>query len=354
MNLEFLAEYGLFLLKALTVLITVVIGTAAVVAVSVRSKISHPQGSIEVTKINDTFDEYQEILEDNILEDDELKELRKAQKKKDKLAAKAHKKSKKSDATKIQKKRVFIIQFDGDVKASAVDNLRQEVNAILTIATPDDEVVIDLESPGGMVHTYGLAASQLSRLRQADLNLTICVDRVAASGGYLMACVGHQILAAPFAIIGSIGVLAQIPNFNRALKKLEVDYEVMTAGEHKAPVTMFGEITTKGKEKLQSELEETHELFKQFIADNRPQVDVSSVATGEVWYGQQAIKLNLIDEVITLDDYLLGFRATADIYQIAYAEKKSLPEKLGLMASHTISGAIDQLLKQDRQISLEK
>jgi serine protease SohB len=352
--LEFLSEYGLFLLKTVTVLISVIIAIVAIVAASARGKLASPQGSIDVKNLNDVYDDYQEVLEVNILEDEDLKDLRKRQKKIAKAEIKTQKKTKKKGETVSAKKRVFVIHFDGDVKASAVDNLRHEVNAILTIAAKDDEVIIDLESPGGMVHTYGLAASQLSRLRQANLNLTVCVDRVAASGGYMMACVGSKILAAPFAIIGSIGVLAQIPNFNRVLKKIDVDYEVMTAGEHKAPVTMFGEISSKGKDKLQSELEETHELFKQFILENRPQVDVASVATGEVWYGQQAINLNLIDQVITVDDYLLGLRESSNIYQITYAEKKSLPEKLGLMASHVMSSSIDQLLTKERQISLHK
>lgn len=352
--MEFLSEYGLFLLKTVTVLISVIIAVVAIVAASARGKLASPQGSIDVKNLNDVYDDYQEVLEVNILEDEDLKDLRKRQKKIAKAEIKTQKKTKKKGETVSSKKRVFVIHFDGDVKASAVDNLRHEVNAILTIAAKDDEVIIDLESPGGMVHTYGLAASQLSRLRQANLNLTVCVDRVAASGGYMMACVGSKILAAPFAIIGSIGVLAQIPNFNRVLKKIDVDYEVMTAGEHKAPVTMFGEISSKGKDKLQSELEETHELFKQFILENRPQVDVASVATGEVWYGQQAINLNLIDQVITVDDYLLGLRESSNIYQISYAEKKSLPEKLGLMVSHVMSSSIDQLLTKERQISLHK
>ena len=329
-------------------------GSIAVVAISARSKFSGHPGGIEVKRLNDTYDDYQEILEEKLLDDEELKTLRKEQKKQDKLEQKELKKSRKGGEQVKLKPRIFVVKFDGDVKASAVDSLRQEVNAILTIAKAKDEVIIDLESPGGMVHTYGLAASQLSRLRQANLSLTICVDRVAASGGYMMACVGHKILAAPFAIIGSIGVLAQIPNFNRALKRVNVDYDVMTAGEHKAPVTMFGEVTAKGKEKLQSELEETHELFKDFISENRPQVNIDTVATGEVWYGQQAIKLDLIDQVITMDDYLLGLRKTADIYQIIFTEKKSLPEKLGLMVSHTITGSVSQLLKQDRLFSLQK
>lgn len=343
--LEFFAEYGLFLAKSLTILITLVVGVAAIVAVSAKGQMPGQKGQMEVKKINDLYNEYQAVIEDQTFTDEEKKAHKKAKKASDK---------KQKDDKSSSKPKVFVISFDGDVKASAVDNLRQEVNAILLTASDKDEVVIDLESPGGMVHTYGLAASQLSRIKQANIPLTICVDRVAASGGYLMACVGNKILAAPFAIIGSIGVLAQIPNFNRALKKVDVDYEVMTAGEYKAPISMFGEITEKGKAKLQSELEETHHLFKQFIADNRPIVDLDKVATGEVWYGQQAIDKALVDEISTLDDYLLSKRDSNDLYQIKYVEKKSLPEKLGFLAGSTAESAINHLLQRDRKALIER
>ena len=347
--MEFLTEYGLFFAKAITTVVAILFTMAGIVALSSKNKLGPEKGQIEIKKINERFDEYQEILEEKILDEQALKEKRRADKKAEKAEKKANKKQAENSESK---KRIFVIRFEGDVQASAVESLREEVNAILTVAKTSDEIVIDLESPGGMVHTYGLAASQLSRLRTANLQLTICVDKVAASGGYLMACVGHKILAAPFAIIGSIGVLAQIPNFNRALKKLDVDYEVMTAGEHKAPVTMFGEISDKGKQKLQSELEETHQLFKGFIEQNRAQVDLAKVATGEVWYGQQAIDQQLIDQVITFDDYLLQQRGSSDIYSVTYVAKKSLQEKLGLMTGQAVSNVLKHILSEDRQKSI--
>ena len=215
--MEFLIEYGLFLAKALTLVVAIIFTVASVVAISVKQKGGAEKGQIVIKNLNQRYDDYQATLEDEVLTEQALKAKHKADKKAEKL-------QKKQAKTQTEdKKRLFVIRFDGDVQASAVENLREEVNAILTVANANDEIVLDLESPGGMVQTYGLAASQLSRIRHADLKLTICVDKVAASGGYLMACVGHKILAAPFAIIGSIGVLAQLPNFNRALKKLDVD-----------------------------------------------------------------------------------------------------------------------------------
>jgi serine protease SohB len=233
-----------------------------------------------------------------------------------------------------------VLDFEGDIKASAAGKLTQEINALLTIATSDDEVVINLESMGGMVHAYGLAASQLKRITDQSIPLTVCVDKVAASGGYMMACIADKILAAPFAIIGSIGVMAEVPNFHRLLKKHDVDFEVLTAGEHKRTLTMFGQNTDKGREKFMEELQETHDLFKSFISENRPQVNIDQVATGEVWYGSKALENNLVDGVQTLDAYLMANRNDAEIYEVAFVEKKSLQEKLGL-AAHT---ALDKTL----------
>ena len=108
---------------------------------------------------------------------------------------------------------------------------------------------------------YGLAASQMQRIRDKKLKLTVCVDKVAASGGYMMAVVADKIIAAPFAVLGSIGVLAQVPNFHRLLKKHDVDFEMLTAGKYKRTLTMFGENTDKGREKFQEDIEDTHVLF---------------------------------------------------------------------------------------------
>lgn len=238
--------------------------------------------------------------------------------------------------TEVQaKSKVFVLNFNGNISAEAVEHLREEITAILTLASSNDEVLLKLESPGGMVHSYGLASSQLDRLRKKNVPLTVCVDKVAASGGYMMACVADKILAAPFAIIGSIGVVAQIPNFNKLLKKHDVEFEMMTAGEHKRTLTMFGENTDKGREKFAEELEETHQLFKDYVSERRPQVDIDKIATGEIWFGSRALAMSLVDGIQTSDEYLVSRIEQADVFEIAYVVKKTLHQRLGLAAEES-------------------
>jgi serine protease SohB len=261
-----------------------------------------------------------------MLDKDRLKVLRKEQ-------AKTLKKQKKLAEPKP---RVYVLDFDGDIKASATESMRHEITALLTLATAKDEVVLRLESGGGMVHSYGLASSQLARIRQAGIPLTICIDKVAASGGYMMACIGDKIISAPFAILGSIGVVAQLPNVNRLLKKHDIDFEVLTAGEYKRTLTVFGENTEKGREKFQEELDITHELFKNFVARYRPQLAIDDVATGEVWLGMAALDKQLVDELKTSDEYLSERAKVAEVFHLHYSERKSLQERVGLAASASV------------------
>ncbi|MCF5458486.1 protease SohB, partial [Pseudomonas syringae] len=223
--------------------------------------------------------------------------------------------------------------FDGDIKASATESMRHEITALLTLATDKDEVVLRLESGGGMVHSYGLASSQLARIRQAGIPLTVCIDKVAASGGYMMACIGNKIISAPFAILGSIGVVAQLPNVNRLLKKHDIDFEVLTAGEYKRTLTVFGENTEKGREKFQQDLDITHDLFKNFVASYRPQLSIDEVATGEVWLGMAAVDKLLVDELKTSDEYLAERARNADVFHLHYVQRKSLQERMGMAAA---------------------
>ena len=238
---------------------------------------------------------------------------------------------------KIRKKndqKIYVLDFKGDVQASAVDTIREEITLILATAKAGhDRVVVRLESPGGMVHGYGLAAAQLVRLRDAGFNVTICVDKVAASGGYMMACIANEIISAPFAVVGSIGVVAQVPNFNRLLKQHNVDFELYTAGEYKRTVTMFGENTPEGKAKFEEELQQTHSLFKHFVEKYRPQLDIAQVATGEHWYGEDARELNLVDKLQTSDEYLLSLLPKHDVYVINTRKRPTFGEKLGLQAA---------------------
>lgn len=243
--------------------------------------------------------------------------------------------AKEARARKKNNQKVYVLDFKGDTAASAVDNIREEITLILATAKAGrDRVVVRLESPGGMVHGYGLAAAQLVRLRDAGFQLTICVDKVAASGGYMMACIGSEIIAAPFAVVGSIGVVAQVPNFNRLLKEHHVDFELYTAGQFKRTVTMFGENTPEGKAKFEEELQQTHELFKHFVEKYRPQLNMEMVATGEHWYGRDALDLNLVDKLQTSDEYLLGLLPQHDVYVIQTRRKPTLGEKIGLQAAH--------------------
>ncbi|MFN4056375.1 MAG: protease SohB [Alishewanella aestuarii] len=330
--MAFIYEYGLFLAKAATLVLAVAIIIALIAGVALKQR--PRKGQLEIHDLNEAYLQQQELLQHYLLP-------KKAFKKWQKNAQKSY------DQLTEQPKRLFVVEFNGSIDAHEAEALREEVSAILAVATTEDEVLLKLESGGGVVHGYGLAASQLDRLKQQQIPLTIAVDKVAASGGYMMACVADKILAAPFAIIGSIGVIAQLPNFNRLLKKHDVDFEQFTAGEFKRTVTLFGENTDKGRQKFQQELEETHQLFKAFVARHRPALTLDKVATGEHWFGYQALELGLIDEISTSDSYLCQACQQRQVLQVKYSQKKRLSEKLGT-AGASFGKALWQKLQQWR------
>lgn len=312
-----LIDYALFLAKTATIVIAILIIVGGIGAILSRAKLKE-KGKLVLTKLNKKYNETKEELNKIILTKEELKKFKKKQKTAQKNKLK----------TQHVKPKLFVLNFHGDIRASAINSLREEITGILLICKPQDEVLLTLESPGGMVNSYGLAASQLQRIRDANIKLTIAVDKMAASGGYMMACVADQVIAAPFSIIGSIGVVAQLPNFHRWLKKKNIDFEQITAGEYKRTLSVFGENTDKGRKKMQEEINEAHDLFKTFIANHRPQVDLKTVATGEHWFGTQAIDLKLVDKLQTSDDYLLAAKSIYDIYEIHYEYKKPLSKRL--------------------------
>lgn len=318
--MAFLYEYGLFLAKTITfvVAIAVVIGLIAGAALS-RSK--PKKGQLQFTDLSADYQHQTAELQQQLLEKKPFKQWLKAQKTK----------------PQADKTRLFVLDFHGSMDARETDSLREEISAILSIAKADDEVLLRLESGGGVVHGYGLAASQLDRLNKRQINLTVAVDKVAASGGYMMACIGNKIIAAPFAIVGSIGVIAQLPNFNRLLKKHNVDFEQFTAGEFKRTVTLFGENTDKGRDKFQQELEQTHQLFKRFVTEHRPQLDIQQVATGEHWFGYQALELQLVDAIQTSDDYIMAALTERQVYQVKYQLRKGMAEKVGMGSANIVS-----------------
>lgn len=333
--MEFFSAIALFALKVFVIIAAIAV--IAIILLLIIQKGQQLKPLLEIENLNDHYDQLEQSIKSQILNKKELKK-----------EAKAWEENQKKWDQETRKK-VYVLDFKGDLKAHAGDHLREEVTAILTLATPADEVVVRVESPGGVVHGYGFCASQLQRIKSAGVPLTVCVDKVAASGGYMMAVVADKVISAPFAIVGSIGVIAQVPNFNRVLKKYDVDYKEYTAGAFKRTVSILGEITPDGENKFKSQLEETHVLFKNHIQLFRPTLDMTKVATGEYWYGQQAKELGLVDSISTSDDYLLTMRRTADLIHISFKAKKTLSEKI----SDAVGGTLLRLWSEISQSMIQ-
>jgi len=313
--MEFLADFGLFFLKAATIIVGV-IAIIIVAAAAGRKAASHE--GLEVENLNKKYQSQAAVLKQAVLNKRDRKAAAKSLKERNKAEAK-------SDESRP---RTYVIDFKGDLKASAVPSLREEISAILDVATEHDQVLVRLENHGGVVHEHGLAASQLARIRDRNIPLLVTVDKVAASGGYLMACVANTIVAAPFAILGSIGVIAQLPNFNRLMDSHGVDFEQITAGDYKRNVTMFGKNTEKDRARLKEHLEDVHSLFKAAVTVYRPDLDLDKVATGEHWYGTRALELGLADELKTSDELLAGLVGERDLFRVAYKIKQPLQKRL--------------------------
>lgn len=316
---EFFAAYGLFLVELVT-LAGIVLVVIVLVVANARRVVEHE--GLSIKHLNEQMEKSAQRLQRVLLPKARFKKEAKA-------LAKAHKEKQRGKGKDAEQRgRIFVLDFKGDIRASAAASLREEISAILAVARDDDQVLLRLENSGGAVHEHGFAASQLMRLKQRGLRLSVAVDKVAASGGYLMACVADHLMAAPFAIIGSIGVIAQLPNFHRLLEDKGVDFEQVTAGRYKRTLTLFGENTEEGRQKLKDELEDVHELFKGQIAAHRPQVDIERTSTGEHWYGTQALDLKLIDAIRTSDDYLLEAAIENDLYQVSFKRRRPLSERI--------------------------
>ena len=339
--MEILAGYLVFLLKVFTIVLAITIPLLLIIGSS-KGK-SQPRGKLSITNLSDKFEEMGNAVKGSLMTPKELKKFNKDLSK--------EKKKKDKDQTEDS---IFVLNFKGDIQASEVEKLKQEVNAILLSETDCREVVIRVESGGGSAYAYGLCAAELKRLVDNKINLTVCIDKVAASGGYLMSCVASKIIAAPWAIVGSIGVIAQLPNFHRLLKKNSIDFEMHTAGAFKRTLTTLGENTEEGREKFKSDLEDLHIIFKNFVKEQRPQVDTDIVATGEVWQGEEAVKVGLVDSLETSDNYLVNLSKEAKLFEIEFVEKKNLSERFAFSMQLIVEKSVIKfydLINRDRYTS---
>ena len=338
--MEMLQNIIVFFAESLIVVLSIVAVLITIAVLVAKAKSEKTEFKIE--NLNEKIDLHTEALKTSLMTDNQLKEFKK--KHKDFLKER----EKNIEEGLIYKSNIFILDFlKGDIKASATEHLRDEITTVLGVATSSDEILVRVESPGGLVHGYGLAAAQLLRIREAGIPLTISVDQVAASGGYLMACTANKIIASPFALIGSIGVVAQVPNFNKLLKKYDVDYKEYTAGDYKRTVSLFGEITEKGEEKFKEQLEATHVLFKEFVGKYRSQLDLAKVATGEYWYGKTARELGLIDEIKTSDEYILEKSKTHRVVKISFEHKPTISDKLSEVLTKSLTEIFAKILERN-------
>lgn len=355
--MEWFFQYIVFLAETITIVLAIV---AILLFIIIQRKKSSPQGMLEIKDLTLDYEDIKDTMQLSIMDEIEVKQFHKKQKKLQKQKNKQAKLALKNNASKkepiderqtddekLVKPNCYVLSFNGSIDAHEVEDLRQEVTAVLTVIKPDDKVLLKLESPGGVVHGYGLAASQLMRFKQRNIHLTAMVDKVAASGGYMMACTANQIIAAPFAIVGSIGVVAQIPNFHRLLKKNDIDIELQTAGQYKRTLTMLGENTDEGRQKFKQELEETHLLFKEFVAENRPNLNIDEVATGEHWFALQAKDKGLVDEISTSDDYILSQLEKYKIIGVKYQRRRKLADRI---AKNVVTGVEKLFFRNSRTI----
>ena len=345
--LDYLLQYALFLAETLTIVAAIAALVLLVAALAMRHRGGSGQERLEIRDLGARYREMKQTLEGSLLGSRARKAAAKARKRE----AKAREKEGSAD-----RPRVFVLDFKGDIRASAVASLREEVTAVLSYAQSEDEVLVRLENAGGLVHDHGLAASQLMRVRERGIPLTVSVDKIAASGGYMMACVADRILAAPFAVLGSIGVLAQIPNFHRLLDSHGIDFEQFKGGEYKRTVTMFGENTDEDRAKLRQDIEDVHGIFKSFVTEQRPGLDIDRVATGEHWLARRArdLDLGLCDRLVTSDDYLLEANERAELVGIRYVAPKRLSTRVAESLAVLAGGAEDALWasSKDRRLSL--
>jgi len=331
--MAFWLDIAAFALKAL-IIVAAVGGLAILIARLARSgEAKDPE--IKVRSLNERYDEMRDAMNAELLDKKERKGLAKARKREAKAEAKARRDQEPG-------KRIYVLAFKGDMRASAVKRLGAEIDAVLTVARPGtDEAMIRIESPGGTVTGYGLAAAEILRLRERKIMVTASVDQVAASGGYMMACAADRIVAAPFAVVGSIGVVAPAPNLHRLLKKNDIDYEEMTAGEFKRTVSVLGEITPEGREHFRGKLDATHEAFKTHVAECRPAVDIAEVANGDHWLAREALALGLVDEIATGDELLFRARDEARLYEVTTEARKNLLQQLLSGLGVAAQGAAD-------------
>ncbi len=206
--------------------------------------------------------------------------------------------------------RLAVLRFQGlrDLNASGDQRLSEAIDEVLVNRDHFEEAVVIIDSPGGTTHGYGHAYALLERLSASGLKVTACIDRIGASGGYLMALPADRILAGPFAIVGSVGVVAGIPNVKRLLEEKGVSYRLFVAGDKKRVVHFADDDGPEVREYMDEKLAGIHTQFLQAVEKHRgDRVKLDEVRSGDHWSAEESVEkgLGLVDELQTSAEYLL-------------------------------------------------
>lgn len=171
----------------------------------------------------------------------------------------------------------------------------------------DDErvkaIVLRVDSPGGTV-----AASEeiATYVKECEKPVVVSVGDVGASGAYMISSQADSIWANPGSSVGSIGVIAQIPNVSGLLDMVGVEFQTFTAGEYKDAGSAYRDLTKEEEALIQGEVEEAYDQFIDIVAEGRglERAKVEELAIGWTWSGVRAKELGLVDEVGTYRDAL--------------------------------------------------
>lgn len=253
----------------------------------------------------------------------------------------------------IVRKTAVLLSFNGDINATEVIEFGRAVSMIVQMKDLVSEVYIIINSGGGVVNGYGLLASEIERLHYSEIETYALIDQVAASGGYMAACVANHVVAAPFAYIGSIGVVSEMPNFNQILSDNGINIEQHTAGKSKRTVTPLGKITDEDRNEFKKKLERIHRSFINHVSHYRNINDAdenknSIIFSGDYWIAEETVELELglVDEISTSQEFLLDKMKEYNIIEITFQENKTKKSKLSLLNSlTTLFSSANEIIK---------
>jgi len=191
-------------------------------------------------------------------------------------------------------------------------------------------IILNINSPGGPVIDADILYMKIRDLAKKKVVVAL-LDRVAASGGYYVACAANKIISHPLTLTGSIGVVMDYINLQGLLeKKLGVEMGVIKSGRYKDIGSPFRPMDTSERKMLQELVDAAHRRFVENISTSRriPVKKLAPICDGRIYSGEQAKELGLVDELGTLDEAIEIARNLSGIKRAKVVEYYTPPLRL--------------------------